>query len=390
MRDPILVLNSGSSSLKFSVFEPRSLTQRLHGQVEGIGTHAQLQVIDADGHESRQSVPGEGHEQAIVAIQEWFAAHGGAEGGFSAVGHRIVHGGQTYLEPVRIDDRVLAGLQELIPLAPLHQPSQIEAIRAMRRAAPGTPQVACFDTAFHCTQSPLAREFALPREFGARGIRRYGFHGLSYEYIVSSLPRVAPECAQARIVVAHLGNGASLCAIDKGRSIATTMGLTALDGVPMGTRCGNLDPGVVLYLLQHERMGAAEIEHLLYERSGLLGVSGVSSDMRTLLGSATPSAKEAVDLFVYWVGRELGSLAATMGGLDALIFTGGIGEHAHQIRSMVCRGAKWLGVVLDEAANLRGGPRITSANSATSAWVIPTDENLVVARHTRRLLSPGD
>jgi len=321
------------------------------------------------------------------------AAHGGAEGGFSAVGHRIVHGGQTYLEPVRIDDRVLAGLQELIPLAPLHQPSQIEAIRAMRRAAPGTPQVACFDTAFHCTQSPLAREFALPREFGARGIRRYGFHGLSYEYIVSSLPRVAPECAQARIVVAHLGNGQACARSTRDaaspRRWVDSPGWRA-DGHPV-RQPGSRRRAVSAAARAH---GAAEIEHLLYERSGLLGVSGVSSDMRTLLGSATPSAKEAVDLFVYWVGRELGSLAATMGGLDALIFTGGIGEHAHQIRSMVCRGAKWLGVVLDEAANLRGGPRITSANSATSAWVIPTTKTWswlgTHAACSAQETSPGD
>jgi acetate kinase len=391
MRDPILVLNTGSSSLKFSLFEAtkeRSLTQCVHGQVEGIGADAQLRVTDANGRESKQSVQGEGHEQAIAAIQKWFAAHTGAEGGFSAVGHRIVHGGQKYLEPILIDDAVLAGLQQLVPLAPLHEPPQIEAIRAIRRASPKTPQVACFDTAFHRTQPAIVREFALPREFAARGIRRYGFHGLSYEYIVSALPTVAPECAQARIVVAHLGNGASLCAIEQGRSVATTMGLTALDGVPMGTRCGTLDPGVVLYLLQHEHMGAAEIEHLLYERSGLLGVSGVSSDMRTLLESAIPSAKQAVDMFVYWIGREIGSLAAAMGGLDALIFTGGIGEHAHQIRSRVCERARWLGVTLDEAANLRGGPRITRADSAISAWVIPTDENLMVAQHTRRLLNP--
>lgn len=391
MRDPILVINAGSSSLKFSVFETlqnRSLTQRVHGQVEGIGAAAQLQVTDADGHESKQPLPGNGHEQAIGAIQQWFTEHTGGESGFAAVGHRIVHGGQKYLEPVRIDDAVLAGLQELIPLAPLHEPHQIDAIRAIQRATPGTPQVACFDTAFHRTQPAIAREFALPREFAARGIRRYGFHGLSYEYIVAALPRVAPECVQARLVVAHLGNGASLCAIEKGRSVATTMGLTALDGLPMGTRCGTLDPGVVLYLLQHERMDAAAIEHLLYERSGLLGVSGLSSDMRTLLESTEVSAQQAVDLFVYWIGREIGSLVAAMGGLDALIFTGGIGEHAPQIRSRVCRQAAWLGVALDEAANRRGEGRISLANSATSAWVIPTDENLIVAQHTRRLLKP--
>jgi acetate kinase len=297
-----------------------------------------------------------------------------------------VHGGQRYSQPVLIDDGVIAGLEEVVPLAPLHEPQQIAAIRAIGAASPRVRQVACFDTAFHSTQPPLAQWFALPREYTQRGIRRYGFHGLSYEYIVTALPEVAPQCVGKRLIVAHLGNGASLCAIREGRSIATTMGLTALDGLMMGTRCGSLDPGVLLYLLQHEHLKPDEIERLLYERSGLLGVSGISGDMRKLLTSDQPAAAEAVELFVYRISRELGSLTAALGGMDALIFTGGIGEHAHQIRARVCRQAAWLGIVLDESVNEQGGPRISNAASKVSAWMIPTDENLMVARHTRRLL----
>jgi acetate kinase len=303
-----------------------------------------------------------------------------------AVGHRIVHGGEAYSEPVLIDDAVVDGLQALVPLAPLHQPQQIAAINAMAQLAPGVPQVACFDTAFHRAQSPLAQAFALPPDITAKGVHRYGFHGLSYEYIVSALPRVAPDCANGKVIVAHLGNGASMCAIDGGRSVATTMGLTALDGLPMGTRCGTLDPGVILYLMQHEAMDVRAVETLLYERSGLLGVSGISSDMRTLLASATPSAKRAVDLFVYRIGREIGSLVAALGGLDALVFTGGIGEHAAPIRARVCSDAAWIGVTLDEDANARDGPRISSPGARVSAWVVPTDENLMVARHTARVV----
>jgi acetate kinase len=296
----------------------------------------------------------------------------------------------TYSEPVVIDEGVMTCLEELVPLAPLHQPHHIAAIRAVAAVAPQVPQVACFDTAFHRTQPPLAREFALPRELTARGIRRYGFHGLSYEYIVSMLPDVAPACAYGKLVVAHLGNGASMCAIDQGRSIATTMGFTPVDGLPMGTRTGSLDPGVILYLLQHELMDPDAVEHMIYERSGLLGVSGLSSDMRTLLASDAPAAKEAVELFVYRIGRELGSLVAALGGLDALVFTGGIGENAAVIRERVCRSAGWIGIVLDEEANARGGPRISHLGSAVSVWVVPSDENLMIARHTRRLLEETD
>jgi acetate kinase len=297
-----------------------------------------------------------------------------------------VHGGLKYSQPALVNSELLGDLEALVPLAPLHEPHQIAAIRAVSAAAPKVRQVACFDTAFHHGQPSLAQDFALPRELTAKGIRRYGFHGLSYEYIVSVLPQVAPNCAHGKLVVAHLGNGASMCAIDQGRSISSTMGMTPVDGLPMGTRTGALDPGVLLYLMQHERMGAPAIEQLIYERSGLLGVSGLSSDMRTLLASDLPAAKQAIDLFVYRIGRELGSLVAALRGLDALVFTGGIGEHAWQIRSRVCQDARWIGATLDEPANVNGGPLISRAGSAPSVWVIPTDENLMVARHTRRLL----
>lgn len=391
MRDPILVINSGSSSLKFSVFETtaadRALSLTLNGEIEGGGARSKLKVADAQGHSlGDQAVAGADHDGWIAAIQSWFAGHVGGDAQFDGVGHRIVHGGEKYQQPTLIDDAVLAGLEELVPLAPLHEPHQIAAIRAVIKSTPHVRQVACFDTAFHANQPRVAREFALPREYTERGIRRYGFHGLSYEYIVSALPSIAPECPRARLVVAHLGSGASMCAVAAGRSVATTMGLTALDGLPMGTRCGSLDPGALLYLIQHEHLSPAALERLLYERSGLLGVSGLSADMRQLLASTLPAAAEAVDLFVYWIGRELGSMVAALGGLDALIFTGGIGEHAHQIRSRVCQQAGWLGISLDEAANETGALRISKAGSPTSAWVVSTNENLMVARHTRRLL----
>ncbi|HLY56304.1 MAG TPA: acetate/propionate family kinase [Stellaceae bacterium] len=387
MQDPILVVNAGSSSIKFSVFETRadrSLAAKLEGQVERIGNGPRLEAADSVGNRlASRAVERDGHDGAIAAILAWFEAHVGSERAIDGVGHRIVHGGPDFAAPVRIDSEVLARLEALVPLAPLHQPHNIAAVRAIAAAAPDAAQVACFDTAFHHGQLPVAQAFALPREITAKGIRRYGFHGLSYEYIAGALP---PECADGKVVAAHLGNGASLCAIARGRSIATTMGLTALDGLMMGTRPGALDPGVLLYLMQHERMDAAALENLLYHRGGLLGVSGISSDMRTLLESGDASAREAIDLFVYRIGREIGSLAAALGGLDALVFTGGIGEHAAPIRARVCRDAEWLGIRLDEAANEAGGPRISLPVSRVSAWVIPTDENLMIARHTRRLL----
>jgi len=402
MRQPILVLNAGSSSIKFSAYETAadaSVAVRVHGEVEAIDAAAHLKATDADGRTiADQAVAGAGHEHAMGAVLEWFGKHVGSEAGFDGIGHRVVHGGQTYCAATLIDDEVLKNLSDLVPLAPLHQPQQIAAMRAVSAVAPKVRQVACFDTAFHADQPPLAREFGLPRDFTARGLRRYGFHGLSYEYIVSALPAMAPECVGGKLIVAHLGNGASLCAIDGGRSIATTMGLTPLDGLVMGTRSGTLDPGLLLYLMQHEHMSAPALQTLLYQQSGLLGVSGVSNDMRALLASEVPAAHEAISLFVYRIGREIGSLVAALGGLDALVFTGGIGEHAPEIRARVCQDAAWLGIRLDAAANQAGGPRISKASAAPggpagpaggatpSAWLIPTDENLVVARHTRALL----
>jgi acetate kinase len=393
MRAPILVINAGSSSIKFSLFESAaggSLVAAARGQVEGIGKTARFEAMDAAGQKLDGPAPGgNDHQAAIKAIHDWFAAQAGGETHLAAIGHRVVHGGSEFTEPVLIDERVMAALDALTPLAPLHQPPAIAAIRAMGDASPGVPQIACFDTAFHQTQPKLARDFALPRALTLKGVRRYGFHGLSYEYIVGVLAGIAPEAARGKLVVAHLGNGASLCAMERGRSVATTMGFTPLDGLVMGTRPGLLDPGVILYLQRHEGMSLDEVEALLWDRGGLLGVSNLSSDMRELTASKAPAAKEAVDLFVYRIGRELGSMAAALGGLDALVFTGGIGEHAADIRARVCRDAGWLGVALDETANKAAGPCISAAGSAASAWVVPTDENLMVARHTYRLLGQG-
>ena len=305
-----------------------------------------------------------------------------------AAGHRVVHGGAVFERPVRIDAEVLEKLAQLVPLAPLHQPHNLSPIRVLLREVPELPQIACFDTSFHRTMPAVAQAFALPPEITERGVRRYGFHGLSYEFIASVFPRYDAEAAKGRVAVAHLGNGASMCAIVGGRSVASTMGFTALDGLPMGTRSGALDPGVILYLLDEMGMDARSLEKLLYQQSGLLGVSGVSSDMRTLLASDEPRAAFAIELFCYRIGRELGSLAAAMGGLDALVFTGGIGEHAVPVRERVLRAATWLGIAFDPSANAANGPRLSSAGSRASAWAIPTDEELMIARHTLSLIAP--
>jgi acetate kinase len=325
------------------------------------------------------------YRDAIAYLLDFLAREPGATP-LNAVGHRVVHGGREFAAPVRIDADVMTALERLIPLAPLHQPHNIEPMRVIAAQAPSLPQVACFDTAFHRAQPAIARAFALPRAITDRGVERYGFHGLSYEYIASVLPEFDAESARGRVVVAHLGNGASLCAMRNGASVASTMGFTALDGLMMGTRCGSLDPGVILHLMVELGMGARAIESLLYRESGLLGVSGISSDMRTLLAEGSDDAKAAVDLFVYRFRRELGSMAASLDGLDALVFTGGIGEHAAAIRERICRDAGWLGVELDASANAAGGPRISVADSRVSAWVIPTDEERMIARHTRELL----
>ncbi len=377
MADVILVLNAGSSSIKFSAFDVHGDTLGLivHGQVEGLYTAtAHFSAVDrhAERHE-RQWAGGDtfGHQEGHR---------------LAAVGHRVVHGGQRFSGPVRVTPEIVAELEKLTPLAPLHQPHNLTPIRILETMRPGVEQVACFDTAFHCTQPAVTQAFALPASITSRGVRRYGFHGLSYEYIASVLPDVAPAAARGRTVVAHLGNGASMCALVAGKSVASTMGFTALDGLPMGTRCGNLDPGVVIFLMEALRMDVRAVEDLLYRRSGLLGVSGLSSDMRTLLASDDPHARFAIELYVYRIARELGSLAAAMEGIDAVVFTAGIGEHAAAIREGVLRRAAWLGVEIDVDANGTGGPLITTASSRVSAWVIPTDEELMIARHTHRLI----
>jgi len=298
----------------------------------------------------------------------------------------VVHGGLEFTAPVRVTTETLAALERLIPLAPLHQPHNLSPIARLLERAPDLPQVACFDTSFHRTNPDVAQRFALPAELHDAGVQRYGFHGLSYEYIAEELTRVDARALLAKTIVLHLGNGSSLCAMDRGRSVATTMGFTPADGLPMGTRCGALDPGVILYLLDERKLDARAIERLLYDESGLLGISGISSDMRTLLASAVPSARLAIDVYVYRICRELGSLAAALGGLDAIIFTGGIGENAPTIRERVCRDAAWLGVELAATANAGGGPRISTAGSRVSAWVVPTNEEIMIARHTQRVL----
>jgi acetate kinase len=391
MSDAILVLNAGSSSLKFSVFQPGSGSNRLlaRGQVEGIGTAPRFILRGAQGEVIEDQAlavdVGGGHEQALGLVLERCQKQLGGDR-LVAVGHRVVHGGVKFAVPVRIDAAVLAALEQLIPLAPLHQPHNLAAIRAVQLRAPLLPQVACFDTAFHQSQPEVAQRFALPWRFTDEGIRRYGFHGLSYEYIATVLPRFDARAVAGKTVVAHLGNGASMCAMLGGKSVATTMSFTPADGLMMGTRAGSIDPGVLLYLMSRHGMNAADLERLIYHESGLLGVSGLSSDMRTLLESSDPRAAEAIDLFVYRICRELGSLAAALGGLDALVFTGGIGENAAAIRARVCREAQWLGITLDPLANDAKGPRISRPESAVAVWVIPTDEELMIAAHTQHVL----
>jgi len=391
MRDAIAIINAGSSSIRFSVFDEHggALRRVLAGSIKGLGAAPRFVVIDGDGRilETKDWPQGAAlsHEDAMALLFETLPVR--LQGhSVRAVGHRVVHGGERFVAPVRVDAGVLGSLEALVPLAPLHQPHNLAPIRTILSTAPQLPQFACFDTAFHHTQATVERTYALPHAITTRGVRRFGFHGLSYEYIASVMMQRDPALS-GRVVVLHLGNGASMCAMRGGRSVATTMGFTALDGLPMGTRCGALDPGVVLYLLGELQMHRDQVRNLLYEQSGLLGVSGISGDMRTLEASDAPGAAAAIDLFVYRIGRELGSLAAALGGLDAVVFTAGIGENSVLVRERVCRGAAWLGLELDDAANRAGATRITTANSAVPAWVIPTDEELVIADHTRRLIA---
>ncbi len=390
MADAILVLNAGSSSIKFSLFADQAAEPelKLRGQIEGLYTKPRFVARDAAGatlgeHEWTEGTR-LGHDSAIEHLSGFLQSYSG-QYRLGAVGHRVVHGGMEFSAPVRIDPSIVTRLEQYVALAPLHQPHNLSPIRFIAGKSPDLPQVACFDTAFHCRQPEVAQSFALPATITDRGVRRYGFHGLSYEYIASILHGL--EGRTERVIVAHLGNGASMCAIKAGRSVASTMGFTAVDGLPMGTRCGAIDPGVILYLMDELGMDARAIEKLIYQQSGLLGVSGISSDMRTLLASSEPRAKFAVDLFIYRVGRELGSLAAALGGLDALVFTGGIGERAAMIRQRVCEEAGWLGIELDAAANTADQSRISTQASRTSAWVIPTNEELMIARHTKRLIA---
>jgi acetate kinase len=388
MTQRILVLNAGSSSLKFAAYvadrEPRL---ELKGQLSGIGQgEARLSVTAAGGRAlDWDKADALGHHSDALKLlilrleiatrpQEWLGA-----------GHRVVHGGTRFSTPMRIDGAILKELSSLISLAPLHQPHNVAPIEALQTLLPTLPQVACFDTAFHATQPEIATRFPLPEKFWQAGLRRYGFHGLSYEAILHALPAVAGS-VPSRLVVAHLGNGASMAAIRDGNCVATTMGFSTLDGLVMGTRPGAIDPGVLLHLLR-EGMSREELERLLYHESGVKGVSGLTADMKTLLESADSKAKLAIDLYCYRIARELGSLAAALGGLDALVFTGGVGENATAIRARVCEDAAWLGLRLDDGANQRGGPRISTAASSVAAWIVPTDEELTIARHTQRLLT---
>lgn len=389
----LLVLNAGSSSIKFSVFEVgarASVVPACRGEVDGIGARPHFVALDAAGarlvdEDVRAAHGPYGHEEALGALLDWIDGRT-AGSAVVAAGHRVVHGGARYLAPVRLTPEVVEALEALVPLAPLHQPHNLAAIRALAKLRPELPQVACFDTSFHTTQPAVAQAFALPFALSDAGIKRYGFHGLSYEYIAAVLPEYLGDAADGRVIVAHLGAGVSMCAMKTRRSLATTMGFTALEGLPMGTRTGAIDPGVILHLMGERGMSLAEVTELLYKKSGLLGMSGVSPDVRDLLASDAPRARHALDVFVYRIGRELGSLAAALGGLDALVFTAGIGEHAAPIRERVCRAAEWLGVRLDPEANARGGPRISPPGSPASAWVIPTDEELMIARHTLGLV----
>jgi acetate kinase len=382
------VINAGSSSLKFSFYEGDD--RLLSGEVDGIGVHPRASAAGPDGEtidapdlgEKPPSLPSE----VIPAILPWARERLG-DRRLAALGHRVVHGGLHHSRPARVTPELLAELETLVPLAPLHEPHNLAPIRMALDLNPELPQVACFDTAFHRTVPEIAQAFALPYSFYEEGIRRYGFHGLSYEYIASVLPLRAPEIANGRVVVAHLGNGCSACALRDGVSVATTMGFTALDGLPMGTRCGELDAGVVLHLLQEKGMRPDALVDLLYRRSGMLGLSGVSSDFRELLASSDPRARFALELFYYRVARHIASLAAALGGLDGIVFTAGIGENAAPVRGAICRACAWLGLELDEPANREHRERISAGASRVGAYVIKTDENLMIARHARALVA---
>ena len=388
MTEPLVgVINAGSSSLKFSFYDGER--RILSGQVDGIGVRPKARAMGPDDEpvappdlgERPPATPGD----VLAALLPWGRERLRGRK-LDVLGHRVVHGGTRHAQPARVTPALLDELDSLVRLAPLHQPHNLAPIRTALTLNPDLPQVACFDTAFHRTVPEVAQAFGLPWELHAEGIRRYGFHGLSYEYIASSLAAAAPEIAEGRVVVAHLGNGASLCALRDRVSQATTMGFTALDGLPMGTRCGELDPGAVLHLIREKGMTPQAVEDLLYRRSGLLGLSGVSSDFRDLLSSSDARAKFAVEVFCYRVSRHIGSLAAALAGLDGLVFTAGVGENAAPVRSAICRACGWLGVTLDDEANARNARRISDPGSRIAVYVIPTDENVMIARHARGLV----
>jgi acetate kinase len=391
MHDYALVLNAGSSSLKFCVFgKPEAEEWRLEsrGQIEGIGTSPLISAKNADGEiliNQKPDVKVRDGGDALTALAVWLRSRYGL-GRLVGVGHRVVHGGEKFTGPTVVTPQVLADLHRLVPLAPLHQPYNLAAIEAVRKGLPGVPQVACFDTSFHRSQPILARMIPLPRETCGSDVQRYGFHGLSYEYISSVLPQVAPEIAGKRVIVAHLGSGASLCAMKEGKSVDSTLGFTALDGLCMGTRPGSVDPGVILYLFQGLGLSAKEVENILYKKSGLLGISGISNDMRDLLRRNEPEARLAVDYFVYRAAKEIGALAAVLGGIDGLVFTAGIGENSPEIRARICESSAWLGVELDAEANAANRVSISTLQSKVSVRVIPTNEELIIARHTGALL----
>ncbi len=392
MKNAIAVINAGSSSIKFSIFlcgEGEELQLLCTGQTEGIGVAPTFAVKDANkklmSEKKWENSPEINHDYLMGHIIQW-ARDTFQDIQLKAVGHRVVHGGPIYSAPVVVNESAVKALEQFIPLAPLHQPHNLRPIRTIAQKNPSVVQVACFDTAFHTTNPRVAQTFAIPRALTEEGVKRYGFHGLSYEYISRKFPEIAPDIAKGRVAVAHLGSGASMCALQNGKSIASTLGFSALDGLPMGTRTGVLDPAVVLYLLQEKKMTPSEIETMLYKKSGLLGVSGISNDMRVLLESDDPKAKEAVDLFVYRINRELGSLMAALGGLDALVFTAGIGENSPEIREQICKAAAWTGLRINSEANRNRATCISTANSPVSAWVIPTNEELMIATHTRNLI----
>jgi acetate kinase len=388
--DTILVVNAGSSSVKFQVFASDSKGPRrlIKGQVSGIGVHPRMRAEDTDKKPLiDQSFVPELVNDVPTALQTaaaWLRGKQHLE--WVAVGHRVVHGGPQYDRPTLVDARVLADLERYVSLAPLHQPNNLAPIRAILARSPELPQVACFDTAFHRNHDPVADCYAIPQHLYAEGVRRYGFHGLSYEYIADLLPRVAPEIAGGRVIVAHLGSGASMCALSNGRSIESTMGFTALDGLPMGTRPGQIDPGVVLYLIDEKKMDTAQVQGLLYQSCGLKGLSGISSDVRDLEKSAEPRARFALDYFTYRVGLHAGQLAAALAGLDGFVFTAGIGENSASMRSAIAKRLRWLGAKIDEDANKAGRVSIAAPGSRIGLYVIPTDEELMIARHTVALL----